>query len=467
MIQSESNLACEKLAKLNFKSFLLKVFQTTSPNTQFIDGWHINLMLEYLYKVEQSKIKRLLINIPPRSLKSTIISVAWPAWLLGQDPSLRIIVASYAQGLSLKHSLECRLVISSKWYLKQFPKTRIVQGCNEKNKFVTDMQGFRFATSIGGTLTGEGADVLIVDDPHTPLQAVSRVERSKALDWYDHTFSTRLNNKKKGVIVVLMQRLNQEDLSDHLLKNKEWKHLKLAAYAEKAITYRCGKFIYKRKKGELLSPTRESKIELERAKLELGSYGFNAQYQQDPIPLSSGIIKYSWIKRKVYKRPGSAICYQSWDCATKIGRNNDYSVCTTWYVTKNKYYLEHVFRKQVEFPKLKSKALELYKKFTPAAVLIEDKASGQPLIQELRAKTTMPIININPCKDKETRLLSTVGLFESGRICFPKNQSWLADLESELFTFPNSTHDDQVDSITQFLGWIKGFNSESNTIRIV
>jgi len=467
MTQSESNQPCKKLAKLNFKSFLLKVFQTTSPNTQFVDGWHIDLLVEYLYKVEQSKIKRLLINIPPRSLKSTIISVAWPAWLLGQDPTRRIIVASYAQRLSLKHSVECRLVVSSKWYLEQFPKTRIMHGRNEKNKFITVEQGFRFATSIGGTLTGEGADVLIVDDPHTPLQAASRAERYRALEWYNQTFSTRLNNKKKGVIVVLMQRLNQEDLSGHLLKNKLWKHLKLAAYAEKDITYSCGKFRYKRKKGELLSPARESKKDLARAKLELGSYGFNAQYQQDPIPLSSGIIKHSWIVREEHKPLGSDICYQSWDCATKIGRSNDYSVCTTWYVAKNKYYLEHVFRQQVEFPQLKSKALELYKKYTPAAVLIEDKASGQPLIQELREKTAVPVIKINPCKDKEARLLSTVGLFESGRICFPINQYWLADLEAELFTFPNSAHDDQVDSITQFLGWIKNHNSKNSAMRIV
>lgn len=464
MVQAENNQSCEKLAKHNFKSFLLKVFQTTSPNTQFVDGWHIDLLVEYLYKVEQGKIKRLLINIPPRSLKSTIISVAWPAWLLGQDPSRRIIVASYAQRLSLKHSLECKLIITSGWYREQFPKTQILRGSNEKNKFTTDEQGFRFATSIGGTLTGEGADVLIVDDPHTPLQAASRAERYRAMEWYDRTLSTRLNDKRKGVIVVLMQRLNQEDLSGHLLKKKVWKHLKLAAYAEKDITYRCGKFCYKRKKGELLLPARESTKELERAKLELGSYGFNAQYQQDPVPLSSGIIKHSWVVRFEHMSRSIELCYQSWDCAIKAGCHNDYSVCTTWSVTGNKYYLQHVLREQLEFPQLKNKVLELYQKYQPAAVLIEDKASGQPLIQELREQTTIPVIKINPCKDKETRLLSTVGLFESGRVYFPKNQHWLADLEAELFTFPHSSHDDQVDSITQFLGWIKNHNLETRVL---
>jgi predicted phage terminase large subunit-like protein len=465
MPQVEKKSSCEKLVRHNFKSFLLKVFQTTNPRTRFIDNWHIDLLLEYLYLVEIGKIKRLLVNIPPRALKSTIVSVAWPAWLLGQDPTRRIIVASYSQALSNKHSLECKLIINTKWYRRQFPHTRIEKGKNEKAKFITTKQGFRFATSIGGTLTGEGANFLIIDDPHTPLQAASSSQRKRAINWYEQTFSTRLNDKKKGVIVVLMQRLNQEDLSGYLLKNTLWQHLKLPAIAGSDMQYNCGEFYYCMQKGELLSPKREGKKELQNAKIELGSYGFNAQYLQEPIPLSSGIIKYHWLQRFDHIPDDDKLNYQSWDCASKANEYNDYSVCTTWSVSKNKYYLIDVYRARIEFPDLKSKARQLYNAYQPAAILIEDKASGQPLIQELLDNGNFPIIPISPRKDKHTRVLSILAMFEAKKIYFPHSAIWLSELEAELFTFPHAAHDDQVDALTQFLQWIKNQHADREIIR--
>jgi hypothetical protein len=181
----------------NLASFIQKAFCTVDPSTEYMDNWHIDLIADRLELLTKSKIKRLIINVPPRSLKSVCVSVAWPAWILGRNPAAKIMVASYSQILSLKHSLDCKLVMSSDWYKELFPELEIAKGQDEKFKFVTTQRGFRFATSVGGTATGEGGDILIVDDPHNPLQAASDVQRKAALDWFGQTFMSRLNNKKQ------------------------------------------------------------------------------------------------------------------------------------------------------------------------------------------------------------------------------------------------------------------------------
>ncbi len=465
--QNSVTNSLEKFAHDNLKSFVIKSFQTLNPNIKFVDNWHVDLIINYLKAASSGSIKRLIINIPPRSLKSTIISVAWPAWLLGIEPTKRIIVASYSQALSIKHSEECRLIMRTDWYKEQFPEARIRRGSNGKHKFITTKNGFRFATSIDGTLTGEGADILIVDDPHTPLQAASELERTHALNWFDQTFATRLNDKKKGTIIIVMQRLHSSDLSGHLLKKKHWLHLKLPAVISEAITYKFDDFIYLRKAGELLNPKRENLDEIEMAKLELGSYGFNAQYLQEPIAIKGGIIKYSWLIR-VGEMPESWECiYQSWDCAVKIKRIHDYSVGTTWGVKDNKYYLIDMVRQKLEFPELKSAVLTAAANYTPSAILIEDKSSGQALIQELKQKTILPIIPIVPTKDKFLRLLSVSSLFESGKIILPQKASWLAAYEQEITNFPNADHDDIVDSTTQFLEWMRTRHADIGNMRII
>ncbi len=454
----------EKFTHSNLKSFIIKTFQTINPNDKFVDNWHLDLIISYLNDISEGKVTRLIINIPPRSLKSTIISVAWPAWLLGLNPSKRVIAASYSQQLSLKHSKECRLIMKSDWYKEQFPSTRIRKGSDEQTKFITTKNGFRFATSIDGVITGEGADILIVDDPHTPLQANSNLEREHALEWFDQTFSTRLNDKKKGAIIVVMQRLHINDLSGHLLKKKHWVHLKLPAIINDDIVYKYNDSTYCRKAGELLNPKRESHKELEIAKTELGSYGFNAQYLQEPIAIKGGIIKYSWLHKEEQFPETFDFIYQSWDCAVKIKAIHDYSVCTTWGVKDNKYYLLDLIQEKMEFPELKVALLTSANTWVPNAILIEDKVSGQALIQELKRKTTLTIIPIIPSKDKFLRLLSVSSVFESGKIVLPKSATWLNNYEYEITNFPNTNHDDMVDSTTQFLEWMN--KKEINITRI-
>jgi predicted phage terminase large subunit-like protein len=454
-----------KFLKYNFKSFLLKCFYTLAPGTKFIDNWHIDLILEYLEEIERCHISRLIINVPPRSLKSTIISVSWPAWLLGQNPTRKIIVASYSLGLSLKHSQDTRLIMNSHWYKRLFPLTRIAKGANEKSKFVTTQQGFRFATSISGTLTGEGADILIVDDPVTPLQAASKAKRSRVLEWFEQTFSTRLNDKKNGAIVVIMQRLHVDDLSGYLLQKKFWQTLILPAVCEQDTLFKVGRFTHLYKQGDFLNPKREGNKEIELAKLELGSYGFNAQYQQSPLRLNNGIIQASWIERYVVMPTNYDLSYQSWDCAISTSAQADYSVCSTWGIVNQQIYLLDIFRQQLDFISLKKMVISLYEDYKPAGVIIENKASGQPLIQEFTRTSFLPVIKYLPTNDKVNRLLMVSSMFESRKILFPQNASWLAELESELFHFPHAKHDDQVDSISQFLLWFKSKNVQGYNIR--
>lgn len=203
----------------DLNSFIHKAFNTINPGTSYQPNWHIELIAEYLQAVQSGRITRLIINIPPRSLKSICVTVAWPAWILGRDPTKRIMSASYSQLLSTKHSLDCRFILESDWYKKLFPATILSTKHNQKSRFLTKQNGFRLATSVGGSATGEGGDVLIIDDPHNPTYINSPKMRKRVIEWFEQTFVTRLNNTAKGAIILVMQRLHEEDLAGHLLNN--------------------------------------------------------------------------------------------------------------------------------------------------------------------------------------------------------------------------------------------------------
>lgn len=457
----------EAALRSDLSSFIQKSFRTVNPGTAYLHNWHIDLIAEYLTACNSGEIKRLIINMPPRYMKSLCVSVAWPAWLIGNDPSRRIIAASYSHALALKHSTDCRLLIKSRWYKKIFPWVEFASDQDEKGKFVTTQRGMRLATSVGGTLTGEGGNFLIVDDPHNPTDIHSEKTREHTLEWFGRTFASRLDDKKNGVIVVVMQRLHQNDLTGYLLDNNRagWMHLSLPVEAEERATFNFGAFKKIMEAGEILHQERESKEQLERARKELGSYVFAAQYQQSPVPAEGGMIKPAWVKK--YKSNPNDIkrITQSWDTAIKSGQNNDYSVCTTWAEAEGFYYLMDVTRLKAEYPELKKAIINLADKWQADGILLEDKASGQSLIQDLRRETKLALIAILPEKDKLTRMAAASSMIESGRVILPENAIWLADYEKELFSFPSSPHDDQVDSTSQFLNWISKNTQKKPGIR--
>lgn len=287
----------DRCTQSDFGLFLRRVVATTSPRVDYQHNWHMEAISAYLTACARGEITRLIINLPPRMLKSTTVSVAWPAWLLGQNPATRIMAASYAQALAMKHSMDCRLVMQSAWYRCVFPETKLSDEQNEKDKFVTTARGQRLAVSVGGAAIGEGGDILIVDDPLSPLQASSRTQRDAVNAWFDHTFVSRLDDKKRGAIVLVMQRLHAEDLSGYLLEKGGWEHLCLPAIAPEPTTIALGNFLYARKTGEALHEAREPLALLERIKRELGSVQFSAQYQQAPQRLSGGLIRPHWFLR--------------------------------------------------------------------------------------------------------------------------------------------------------------------------
>jgi hypothetical protein len=257
-----------------FQVLLPKVLATIDSGTRYLPNWHIDLIAEYLAAAERGEVTRLIINMPPRALKSICVSVAWPAWLLAHDPKRRILAASYASGIAIKHSIDCRQVLRTPWYQELFPQTRMTEDQDEKSKFMTSARGFRLATSVGGTLTGEGGNFLIMDDPISPSQAMNRKKRDVANKWFEHTFASRLDDKKRGVIILVMQRLHPEDLSGYLLEKGGWEQLSLPALNNEKQVYRYGSIRKIYAEGELLHADRENIALMEQAKQDLGSAAF-------------------------------------------------------------------------------------------------------------------------------------------------------------------------------------------------
>jgi predicted phage terminase large subunit-like protein len=435
--------------------FLQKVFATICPGQLFIPGFYIDAIVSQLERVLRGECHRLIINMPPRSLKSIIASVSFPAYVLGHNPTRRFICVSYSGDLAKKHSNDFRAVIESPWYRDLFPHTRAGRYKNTEAEIQLTRHGFRLATSVGGTLTGRGGDTIIIDDPLKPDDALSEAKRTAANEWFKNTLLSRLDDKRTGAIIVVMQRVHVDDLTGFLLEQSdEWEVLSLPAIAvtdQEILTW--GGQIYHRKHGESLSPEREPLEVLDALKQQIGSYAFSAQYQQSPAPPEGAMIKRAWVQRYTDLPPESerALIMQSWDTASKGGPENDWSVCTTWVVARRqRWYLVDVWRGRADYPALKSRVEKQAKKWGARRVLVEDAGAGIALVQELRGRVA-GIIAVKPEGDKVTRMSVASALFEAGQVFLPERAPWLPDLEDELFSFPGSRHDDQCDSISQAL----------------
>jgi predicted phage terminase large subunit-like protein len=364
------------------------------------------------------------------------------------------MAASYSKDLAVRASQDCRLVLESEWYKELFSRTIIAEGQDTKTKFMTTERGFRFSTSVGGMATGEGGNYLIVDDPTSALQGFSKRFRDRANTWFDQVFSNRLNDKVNGVIIVVMQRLHENDLSGYLLEKGGWEHLKIPLeQVAKTYIFPHSKKEKKVQDGELLHEARMGAAEIEREKVALTPYGWAGQYQQEPAPLGGGVFKDGWfVPYSVV--PEDAIIVQSWDTASKEEELNDPSACTTWAISGNRYYLIDVFVGRLDYPKLKAKTIMHAAEFDASLVLIEDKSSGQSLIQDLRANCSFAVQPINPQGSKLTRAHVVSSIICEGRVLVPsKKTNWFYTYMAEMLTFPSSDHFDQVDSTTQFLSW--------------
>ncbi len=345
------------MCRQNFYPFMHGSFLALNPDAHFFDNWHNELIASKLQACLDREITRLIINLPPRNLKSHASTICFPAFVLGHKPSAQIICASYGQQLADKLSLDCRTLMNSEYYRGLF-QVRLSPRKQSAQEFMTTANGFRLATSVGGVLTGRGADFIIIDDPLKPDEAVSQTRRQGVNDWYDDTLSTRLNDKRTGCIIIIMQRLHEDDLVGHVIEQEKWERVRLPAIAEEDETHQIvspGRTrTVRRRAGEALHPEREPLEVLENQRRTMGEYNFAGQYQQQPAPLGGGLVKAEWFGS--YK-PGEEparfdVVVQSWDTANKSAELNDYSVCTTWGQKNKKIYLLYVLRRRMDYPDL-------------------------------------------------------------------------------------------------------------------
>lgn len=447
------------ILRTEFASFLIKTFMEISGCDRFLRNWHIEAIAWQLDRIRRGDNTRLIVTMPPRYLKSIAISVAWPAWMLGHNPQLRFVCVSYSGDLAAKHANDCRSVMQTDWYQRLFPKTRLQQGSMAEMDFGTTQGGGRLSTSVGGTLTGRGGDIIVIDDPIKPDDAHSETTRKNVLTWFSNTLVSRLNNKQTGSIVLIMQRLHEEDLAGHLLEAGGWHHLSLPAIAEEDLEIAIGDGKIKLfREGDVLHPRRESREQLEQLRQSMGTAIFSAQYQQSPVPAEGLHIKRDWLRsyRTSPEKTAGDRIVQSWDTASKDGVFNDYSVCITVLIRKREIYVLDVYRAKLQFPELKRQVEVRARKWQATVLLIEDAASGQQLIQILRREEPHGVprpIARKPEGDKVTRFAAQSHRIEAGALILPESAPWLGDLERELLGFPNLRHDDQVDALTQLLAW--------------
>ncbi len=339
----------------DFAAFAERAFHTLYPRSRFLANWHLRVVAARLAAVRLGHIRRLVINLPPRHLKSLLASVAFPAWILGHEPAAEIVCVSYAQELADKWSRDCRRIVTSPWYRWLFP-TRLAPTRQAMAEFETTARGCRIAAGVGGVLTGRGADLIVIDDPLKPEEALSDARRRAANEWYDHTLYSRLNDKARSAVVLVMHRLHEDDLTGHVLAQEDWEVVRFPAIAEADETHRIetlvGPLAFSRRQGEALHPARESLAGLAQIRRTIGEYNFAGQYQQAPAPLGGGIVKPNWFKRYLPEELPAAFerVVQSWDTANKASELADYSVCTSWGITGPKLYLLDVLARPPRIP---------------------------------------------------------------------------------------------------------------------
>jgi predicted phage terminase large subunit-like protein len=449
--------ARQEACRLDFTSFIQVIFDLMAPGRQLLMNWHIQKLAYHLEQVRLGRSKRLIINLPPRFLKSLITSVAFPAYVLGHDPTKHIIVVSYGLELAIKFGNGSRTIMSSDRYKGTFPRTRLAR--NTECEIVTTQGGYRLATSIDGPLlTGFGGDIIIIDDPIKLSDAESESKREHVNKFFRKTVLQRLDDNVNGAIIIVTQRSGPDDLSGTLLKPpNSWDVLTLPLIAERDEQIQIGENLYHlRQAGDLLHPEWFPQEALDERRAVLDEATFAAHYQQCPIQPAGMMIKRDAIKRYdlLPIRTKSHFIIQSWDTAIKTDAHHDYSPCVTLLVDdRGNYYVIDVLRDRLLYHQLKAQAIAQAQKHRPNRILIEEAGLvGRTLVKDLKA-AGLPAVGVVPDGDKPTRASIQVEKFENGQVFFPREAPWLADFETELLAFPNGSYDDQVDALIQGLAY--------------
>jgi predicted phage terminase large subunit-like protein len=442
------------LLRSSLLAFGIKGFTTLNPGETFVPSLAYLTIAHALDRVAKGELRRLIINVPPRSGKSLLASVCLPAYVLGKDPTQRVVCVSYSQDLASKLARDCRALMASPAYGKIFPGT-ITGDKNTEAELQTSARGFRLATSVGGTLTGRGGNLIILDDPMKPDEANSRTARDRVDEWFRGTLLSRLDHKDIGRIVVVMQRLHVDDLCGRLLEEGGWEHLQLRAIAEEDENHRVGGVCIARKRGEVLNPDREPIAVLQALRRDLGGTMFEAQYQQSPVPTDGALVRWSWFRPSDEALPRTYDRFViSWDTALKGGELNDFSVGIVGLLRADRSLdIVEIIRERLEYPDLRRRMIRESRRWPGSVTLVEDAGSGSALFQELR-REGVSAISVRPEGDKVMRLMAVTALIEAGRVGLPSRSPWLDVFKRELLSFPHSKHDDQVDAFSQLLRWV-------------
>lgn len=408
---------------------------------KYIPSDHLLLLEQKLLKVYSGEIKRLIVSMPPRHGKSLLISEYFPFWWLLNRPDDNIIISSYGLQLAEKWSLK------TKEHFKKYAKVNNYEVEIDRNDYwtVKGHRGGLTAVGVGGSITGKGANLFIIDDPiKNDEQALSPTYREKTWNWFKSTAYTRL--EPNGAFIIIMTRWHYDDLVGRVLKMNEedgekWEMLELPAFATENDELG-------REKGEALFPARFDENRLEEIKKTLGSYFFSALYQQQPIDNEHNIFQRDWWNFYTHSYNMSFdITIQVWDTAFEKGKENDYSVCATWGLIGDEFYLIDLYRKKMLFPELTEASIKLYNQHKPKYVFIEDAGSGKSLVQTLKIQTKLPVKPVKTM-DKSVRAHSVTPVIEQGRVFLPEKRDFIDDFLNEHNLFPSAKHDDIVDTTT-------------------
>ncbi len=477
-------------ARFNFRLFVPLAWPIIEPGRSFVPGWHLDAIADHLTAVSNGQIKRLLVNMPPRHGKSSLISALWSAWLLLNNPAIRLLCASYAMNLATRDNLKTRRVIKSPWFQSRYnQRVRIVRDQDAKIKFETSELGYRMAVSVGSSATGEGGDILILDDPHNIDEKESDAKRLTAIDWFVHTFSTRLNDQQSGAIVVVSHRIHEHDVSGHILETNdgEWVHLNLPAEYEPStacstpvVSASDKEYAWKgadprKEEGELLWQARFPQEVIERAKRRHGPLEYSALYGQRPIPPGGYVFKQE--HERLFTIDYQSECYllhmpdgiravpiaqcslhMTSDVAAKAKEQNDFTVFCVWAVTPRlEVLLLYVFRDHLTIPKQVEEGYKIYLAYVNGrfqAFWFEDVAYQSALGQFLLEKG-VPCLEFHPVGDKVLRAGGASIQMRIGNVYFLAHASWLEAWRDEIYKFPKAEHDDQVDNFSQICIVIK------------
>ncbi len=459
----------------DLRSFIRAAWHVAEPATTFHSGWHIDAIAEKLEAASRGHLRRLVINIPPRHMKSLSVSVFWPVWLWTTRPSLRFLTLAFGEDLATRDALKSRRLIQSLWFRARFGNAFSLTGDqNQKTRYENDRTGYRIATTVGGSATGEGGDIIIVDDPHKADEVHSDAKRQRVLNWHDEVVSFRFNDPSAGIEVVIMQRLHEGDLTAHLLASGNWEHLCLPAEYEPSHP-----FVWpddpRTEQGELLWPEHFGPREMDFLKEEIrSSYAIAGQLQQRPSPAEGGILKRAWWRYfsaewlEYWEGPPLRALVSSWDTALKEKTTSDFTVGTLWGIAGANRYLLRRFRERVGFPDTLAAITEQARwgqehfAGLPQTTLIELAANGPELVAALRMQLPA-VLGVKVDADKVSRAHAVSAQLEAGNVFVPGvaagdgsydttlTPSWVQELIEECASFPNAVYDDQVDSLTQAL----------------